>query len=92
MATTVTITQFDTTTNRYVAQLTVTDDVTQATKSYTCEGTWKDEDAPMVAGALYDQYKLAMATESKEGNSKQAIADKITIEVAKLTSVAEGVK
>lgn len=87
MATAVKITQYDPQTRRYVAELTVTEGEKSA--SYRAEGTWHDEDAPMVAGALYDQHKARQAKDATIEAEKQAIGDKIAAEVAKVAVTAE---
>jgi hypothetical protein len=53
----VTLTQFDPNTMRYIAQLTVTESDAPVL-TYTCEGTWRDGTEAMIAGSLYDQYKV----------------------------------
>lgn len=90
MAMTIELTHYDPTTKRYRAQLTVTD--ADKTYTYGCEGTWHDNDAPMVAGALHDQHVAAMATAPKADAEKATICAAILAEVEKKAAAAAEVK
>lgn len=84
MAYAVEVTSFDPASKRYVAQLIVTEPT--AEYRYTCEGTWDEKDAAMVAGALYDQHKAVLQKQGAVEAAKAAIVSAVTAEIDTLAA------
>lgn len=81
MTTKVSIVKYDAATQRYVAELTVTED--EKVSTYRCEGQWKEGCEANIAESLYSQHRV-VASASKASTDTKPIADKIAVEVDKI--------
>lgn len=89
MTTEITLDKYDPQTKQYVAKLTVTEG--EKVYQYTCEGTYAEADAKMIAGALYDQHKARLSKEAPIEAEKAAAVAAIKGEVDKMvTATKEG--
>jgi len=76
-----TVDSYDPGTGRYRATGVVTDETGE--HAYSVEGTWHDEDADMVAGAMVDQHAAALAAKSAGELVKARIVSLVEAAISK---------